>query len=182
MSVKPCPNCQNEDIEKVSAVYNQGTWSSSSSGTRFGVRRDKRGRPVIVNEPFTEQTKGATRLAEMLAPPAEPFNIGALMVLLFCSGLLFFLWLASAMIVQTILGWTVGNIIGILVAIFALGMIYDPAKKVADRQTKSHKQKHAQWKQTMDHWDNLYYCSRCDHVSDPESGKSATPRNMSSLL
>lgn len=104
------------------------------------------------------------------------------MVLLFCSGLLFFLWLSSALVLQGLFGWTIGSISGIVLALFALGMIYDPARRVADRQTKRYEEKHALWKKAMDHWDNLYYCSKCDHVSDPESGKSATARNMGSLL
>ncbi|HLK61120.1 MAG TPA: hypothetical protein VKU00_31450 [Chthonomonadaceae bacterium] len=182
MSVKPCAHCQNEEVEKVSAVYNRGTWTSSSYGTRHGVRWDRRGRPFVATEPFSERSKGATRLAEMLEPPTEPANVGMIMVLLFCTALLFCLWLSSALLFQNLFGWTGGCITGIVVVLFAFSMIYDPAKRVSDRQTKRYEEKHTQWKQAMDRWDNLYYCSRCDHVYDPDSGKSATARNMGSLL
>src|SRR5690242_7555062 len=85
MAVGVCVHCQNEDVEKVSSVYNKGTWSSTSYGTRHGMRWDKRGRPVVTTEPFSEQTKGATRLAEMLAPPEEPVNFAVILILLICT-------------------------------------------------------------------------------------------------
>ena len=68
------------------------------------------------------------------------------------------------------------------IALFALGVIYDPAKRLSDLQTKRHQEKHAVWIRAMDRWDNLYYCTRCDQVFDPARSKSATVRNMRSLL
>ena len=73
-----------------------------------------------------------------------------IMVLLFCTALLFCLWLSAALIFQHLFGWTGGCITGVVVVLFAFSMIYDPAKRVSDRQTKQYDEKHAQWKQSMD--------------------------------
>lgn len=182
MSVSACVNCQNEEVEKVSSVYNSGTWSASKQGTRHGVRWDKKGRPIVTTEPYTEHAKGATRLAEMLAPPEEPTNAAVVVIILACIGLLCFLWFLAVLVLEGLLGWTGSSLAGIVLAVVALSVLYDPAKRLAERQAEQFQKKHALWKLAMDRWESLYYCSRCDQVFDPATGKSASPRKMSSLL
>jgi hypothetical protein len=42
-----CPNCGNEVVQKVSAVYRGGTWSGSYGGPTVTYGRDSRGKSIV---------------------------------------------------------------------------------------------------------------------------------------
>src|SRR5262249_38022217 len=104
-----CIHCNNADVRKVSAIYQEETWTTTTSGTRFRVGRDRRGRPYPTHEPYTEHTSGMSRLAEMLKPPARPDNAWLVIAALIFFGLLAGLWWTTASMLH---GNLLGNILG----------------------------------------------------------------------
>jgi len=69
---KPCPCCGSDNVQKVSSLYNNGSWSSSSIGLgQSSVYSESEYSGSIRSSTYTRNS-GSTEIARLLAPPQEP--------------------------------------------------------------------------------------------------------------
>lgn len=131
---------------------------------------------------FTQEHSGQTHLAQMLRPPEKPVNwVVILGGILFLAGL-FAVWVVSTSVAQSLLGSWLGAILGYLFVGTVFAYTFPPLHAASVRQRTQFRARVMAWEKTMRRWEKLAYCSRCDSVFDPDSGKTASPRNMRSLL
>jgi hypothetical protein len=80
--------------------------------------------------------------------------------------------------------WMTGVVLLGLAALCCVGLWISMAKaKSILRQGEiRYLQEEARWRQALARWDELFYCSRCDSVSNPRTSQSARAGAMYSLL
>lgn len=178
-----CPVCGHEDTQKVSAVYQGGSWTEQSSGSVGGVGMVWDGPAFVAVGETWQETHGHSRLAAALAPPPRPCGppgglrmlIGGLIVAVLGAvfgavSLPFCLILIG---IPFLLMGGITAIVGVFVAGRGLWAVCQGMK--ADAQVP-------RWGLVMDVWVRLFYCRRCDSVFDPATGRSAPSSNAQALL
>jgi hypothetical protein len=61
-----------------------------------------------------------------------------------------------------------------LLALIVVAVSLSESKRVQDAR--------ARWEVTIEDWQRLFYCPRCDRVFDPQTGRSAPSGQMQALL
>jgi zinc-ribbon domain len=129
-----CPNCNSENFQKLSVIYQGGTTSNQSVG--IGVFAGRVGGAV---------GGGTSRstLASYAAPPSKPS--GCLMLLV--------VWIVCLIVIMgfRLLLPNLPALYGVIVILLLIGGFYlaSPSSQFDDR---------------MDEWHRSYLCHRCGHV------------------
>jgi hypothetical protein len=168
-----CVKCANTDVRKVSAVVREGTWKAKTHGESWGYRRDHKGRWRPDPRTYSETHTRTTELADLLAPPDEPWAFA------FPPQIFFWLAIAAAWFLTPSLG-------AFLVVLLILCWLMGSFNNVMNREYKRSKERaqaaKEEWRTQMKNWNQLCYCGRCDTVFNPETGQSAPVNEMGSLL
>jgi hypothetical protein len=172
-----CPLCGRSDrIAKVTSILSIGTslavLQNPGAGNPFAADSIpvavEIGGSSLVSEP-------ATRLAERLAPPAEPEKPSSstpyLLIFIGSSALVGSIILASTKN-PTIFGPL--GIISIL-----LGVVWGFLNW---KEKENYRSAYASWQDQKKKWNRLYYCARDEIVFDPRSGNSAVLENLGEFL
>lgn len=176
-----CPCCTNIGVQKVSAIVRSGTWSGSSTGVSlaYGSTSDGHSASAIGNS-FT-QSSGATGLASALAPPPRPTVGGTA-------------WVGTVLQVFGVLSSVAGlaviatglSVQGGLFLILGLACLYRgwtvSQSMLEAVRSPAYGAQLAQWERMMQRWDQLYYCAKCDTVSNPYTAEAAPVSRMTVLL
>ncbi len=177
-----CIVCGNAQVQKVSAIYQAGTWNSVAVGETVGYGMGMDGGGAVFGGESVSHVSGGTRLASVLAPPVQP---------------------PMQELAEFLVAWLLG-LGAFCIAIFSIppfSASYSPmallfaalcaAGSVLAAQVGCWRKQQYQgfyeravtgWREASEIWNRLYYCPRCDHVYDPTTGKSAPSQQTSSLL
>lgn len=184
--VLTCPNCAASAGQKLTALCQAGSWSSTSRGVSMGAGHIQGGPNFGTVGVSASASVGATSLAQMLAPPPIPIprspTSGGLVCILIgtvpCGmGVLFLVSGGEAL--------SVAGIIAVLVGIAFIGLgvhLQREAQSWSGRVTLENQQRRAHWERMMYIWDRLYYCPRCDSVYDPSNRQATPARGLQSYL
>jgi len=144
-----CLRCQNEAIQAVNGLIRAGTWSSATYGTALAA--DNGGGVSVGIAEF--QSSGASNLAQVLSPPARPAGnyLPAMIALL---GAVAGIPWALLVVNSTVLAQSMA---GLGVVAFVVLLI---------RQRRAHQRAVTDWVAKAARWASLFYCSRCNSVSD----------------
>lgn len=169
-----CPVCGNQDVQKVAAINESGTWEGSSvSVGRFG------GTALSGGTVSQASHSGSTRLARLLAPPRKPAVVTPLSILV----VLFLTWafLFSAFVVPaetfdsgSLHVLSIVSLISLTLLIASvIGLIILWMLKKEDR---------AQHPSKLATWERLLYCAKCHSVYDPQTSQSVPARQIQTIL
>lgn len=209
MKAIKCPDCGKDDqIRKVSSIYSDGRTDTVLTGVSRNVSvavptNSKSTSYVGVGSSNTTLTGvSQSGLSAKLAPPREPEKkgMGCWWLVLLGGGVLGFLapiqtkrksqmGIAFVVIVIFLPIVIIQNYDSPLMTIIAFGaclayyVIYFLALTEETPRIESEYRKEMQiWNSKISRWDRLYYCYRNDIVFDPDTGKSASAEQLSSLL
>lgn len=171
-----CRMCGNTNGQKLTAICRAGSWTTQSRGYAVGMGGDGYGHSVVVGGPTASTTHGQTAIARLLLPPNRPFfrpsRIGSVLVPI--AGLFCCLVAASAG------PWAATVAVLLTSGLWFVVLLREG--QAAATGLPLHTLALAQWEQSMQVWQRLFYCSRCDHVYDPQEGTAAAPHAMTNLL
>ena len=171
-----CRMCGNTAGQKLTAICRAGSWSTQSRGYAVGMGYDGSGHSVMVGGPTASSSFGQTALASQLLPPRRPvFHASHI-----ASILIPLIGFAVSLIAYS--AGPVAATVGVLLTcgLWMLALLTE-GRSAADGQAR-HDAACATWDSAMLVWNRLFYCSRCDHVYDPQAGTAAAPNAMHSLL
>lgn len=178
-----CAECHSADVQRVSAVFSGGTWSSESQTAALGLGHAGGTWGVGVATAGT-MSAGSTQLATLLAPPEEPKNdwpgvltftvlLGAVtLILVFCVAVF---WVSAGGVPDEL---AITTTVAVLITAF-MGFIAGAAMSEKDRWYAT---AHPEWRAKMARWMRLVYCARCGNVSDPETRAKASVQQVAALL
>jgi len=162
-----CPNCQSSQTQKVSAVYENGTGRTSSSGVGVAFIGDGFGLGVGGSSGVSQ-----THLASKLSPPAKllssnPFDRSTDDASFFCFvGIGIFSMMIMGSL--TLLGMCgADGILGSMIFLaLSCGGMYFCCTKLNKRQ-KTIQAHNKQVDILIDEWQKQWYCHRCGNVFVP---------------
>ena len=170
-----CVACGCPTIQKVSGLYRGGVWSAESVGVGVGFGRTSGGQSFTTVSTSHATSAGGTSLAQALAPPIQPrrFQTKAENIVLGGTFFAFLVWLVGWMVVVdsfSPIPFPVFIIVASMITLVPIAAI--PYALKAVREQKANLAVLLQrWQTVMSHWDQLYYCSRCDRVFNPKTGQ-----------
>ena len=189
--IVPCPVCHHEDVQKVSAIVQSGSWSSSSQSIGVGGGHVFGGPDFATVTSTSTKGQGASILAQALAPPPAPrtqstmvgcLGLGCLLPL---GGFCLLAFLGS---LTTPPGATnasgssaVSLVMGVLFAGGGLALFWHSSQE-SKRLAALNEIDRTRWQQAMQVWNTLLYCQRCDSVYIPHTGRAAPSAQMRQLL
>lgn len=185
-----CCVCGNENIQKVSAVHRAGIWASSSSGNTVGVGYVAGAGPGIGVAPSSSIASGHSLLASTLSPPPRPtvehsnmISGGAIFGTIAFFSLLYGYYLASDPVSfardPSDAHWAMGiGVCSLIIATLFFYQHYQGEMKARLRNVT----KYNRWQDAITNWDQLFYCSRCDQVFNPQTMQAAPAAMMDNLL
>jgi hypothetical protein len=192
-----CLVCGNSAVQKVTAICQAGSWASNSQGVSFGVGHVG---PLTGGADFgmvsttTSQSAGASHLARTLAPPLRPVCRSpggtAGLVILICVAAFFGLFGVVGLAALANSGPSDSGGLGcavfmLIVALASAGgavAIHLDMQRQRTRAMVEYRHKLPLWEAGMRRWNQLFYCSRCDNVYNPQTGQSAPAHAMPSIL
>lgn len=171
-----CRMCGNTAAQKVTAICRAGSWTTHSQGYTVGMGDDGHGHTMMVGGSTASTSHGHTGLVGMLLPPPRPA---------FHPRWTFSKLVPSVGIVLGFLAFTASPmaatcIVGITSLLWLLSLVSESRAESQGRADFTIA--HTQWEHSMQVWNRLFYCSRCDHVYDPQQGGVVAPGAMRSLL
>lgn len=185
-----CTSCGNPAIQKVSGLHRGGVWSAEAVGVGVGYGRTSSGQSFSTISTSHATSAGGTGLAYALAPPMKPHSFQPPAEILCLTGIAVasLAWIASY--------WALaGNPASVIfesnlkIYIFvAAALSFVPVISAPYAITASRKQKAylavllRRWRKVIIRWDQLYYCSRCDRVCNPQTGQHVPTQAMSQAL
>jgi len=181
-----CVHCHSAQVQKVSAVCRQGTWSGSSVGVGVGYGRTSNGQSMSVVDTSVSTFSGATDISRLLAPPQMPCrDQSEILGIIVCSfaGLL---CLAGtvAMLVNDPQSHDTGTYVIAGLAGVATLFFTQCVVRYAINTSQSNRNWKAQsagmihrFNECVGNWNRLYYCQRCDVVYTP-GNTQCTSSNM----
>lgn len=182
-----CTVCGNDQVQKVSAICNAGSWSSNSVGVSLGGGHIQGGPNFGTVGTSVGKTAGVTGLARMLTPPAKPRPIGSggcgLAVLICLAGMF-----GLAALGTLTPGETQSPAGGFVLLLLTGGcgwgawVVYSQDRRQAPEVQARNQDQIARWEHAMILWQALFYCPRCDVVFNPQTRVSAPPQAMHHLL
>ena len=173
-----CVQCGNNQSQKVSGIALAGRWDARSEGTSVGYGSFSDGGSEMMIATSEQVSQGATRLAQILTPPARPRPpappanvIGWLLVVGIGMGI-------------TILVLTQGQEWAIATGVIALVCLsaWYAKKQEPEPDDSFYEQSHQHWQRQMQTWNELYYCHHCDLVYNPTTGQRAPSESMQTIL
>lgn len=199
-----CPVCGNQNVQKVSAISQSGTWTESSSwvenakwqsnstGATAGPIHSKNGDAFAFGVTGSHNvgagttsgfgtTSGSTTLAAMLAPPPRPVQetpTDSSGCAGFCGVILliiFVFWQSHT------LSDTVACLLAALPALGVWSTI-SQNQEAAKSAKDGYPELVATWERKMARWNRLFFCARCGHVYEPESGRCEPVARMKFLF
>ncbi len=171
-----CRMCGSTGGQKLTAICRAGSWTTQSRGYAVGVGGDGYGNTVMVGGPTSSTSHGQTALAALLLPPNRPVfrpsRVGSILVPLI-GGLV--------SLVASTAGPLPASVAVLLTCALWFVVLLSEGRAAADGLAR-HGASRLVWEQAMQTWGRLFYCSRCDHVYDPQEGTAAAPTAMNTLL
>lgn len=171
-----CIVCGNEDIQKVSALFNAGTWAANSVGFSVGGGHIWGGPNFTTADISTTATSGATSLAQALAPPQPPRQeanyVGCAIAAVAFLG---FIALCSAIVSP--IAWLF--VAGCAVGLFALVQGF---RRESIRNQLQYQMDFQRFSIATQRWEALFYCRRCDHVFNLTTGEQCPSAMMHAYL
>lgn len=180
-----CTACGNLTIQKVSGLYRGGVWSAEATGVGYG--RTSNGQSFTTLSTSHAVSAGGTGLAQALAPPLKPhrFQTKAENIVIGGTFVAFLVWLIG--------GWMLADnpapVISVvsyisIASVFTLvPLAAIPAALRSARENKANTAVLLQrWQTATSHWDQLYYCARCDRACNPKTGQHAPSHAVSGIL
>lgn len=163
-----CAHCGSEQVQRVSGLVRQGVWTAESAGTYVGGSYI--GGLGVHAGVVSNQTAGASVIAQLLTPPVKPREP---------SPPAAFGWTFIVVgILATLSGLSgaLPNLISGFSALVLGALLIGWEKQGEARQRTSFNSALSRWQAALAVWERLNYCPRCDHVSDPET-RTAAPSN-----
>lgn len=187
-----CRVCGNSAVERVATLCQAGSWTSRSSSASVGAAYARGVGIIPTVSGSASVTAGASSLAQMLMPPPQPtFRAPSAAQTLFGAALA---CLASVLLLSgggalftspteggSVPGGLVSLVIGGGIAVLSILLL----RGVSQDASRSRQQAEAampRWEQSMNAWNRLFYCSRCGHAFDPETGQYQLPENIAQLV
>src|SRR5579871_6794182 len=156
-----CVVCGNPNVQKVSAIWQTGSWASVSAGMSYSYGHFSGGGSLNTVGVSSVHHAGATQLARNLAPPAPPRQNGLAVGCLGIIAVFFGFWGVGFFL----LGLAE---IGFMVVAVILFSIMGVAIAAIPRQGRQDSERFAYdtlyYNRALYHWERLCYCSRCDCV------------------
>ena len=185
-----CVSCGSPSIQKVSGLYQGGVWSAEAVGVGVGYGRTSNGQSFTTVSTSHATSAGGTSLAQALAPPMKPHSFQTKPEIICLTGIfvafLAWLWCYMALAGSTasfILHSNLIRYVFIASALTLVPVISAPYAIKASRKQKTHLAVLLRrWKTVISHWDQLYYCSRCDQVFNPHTGQHVPSRATNGTL
>ena len=181
--VVSCFSCGNPQLTSVRAIFEQGTSVTDISSVGGAVAFDGSGEfsPILSQSSTSFATSSI--LAERLSPPEQPLfcdSVWARPHSYACIGSLFpgCLLIGAIAVGGVPISWIVVSVLW-LVGVFATTF---PLAKVRERLQSNHQWELKRWEATVMDWAELRYCSSCDSVTDPLTGKGARADDMYCVL
>ena len=185
LAVSACAACRNPAIQKVSGLHTGGIWSAEANGLGLGYGRTFGGQSFTTVSTSHTVSAGGTSLAQALAPPQKPqsFQTKAENIVIGGTLVAFLIWLIGwFVVVDSFSGIPVPVYILVASAATLVPLAAIPSALKANREQKATMLVLlGRWQRAMRHWDQLYYCSRCDRVSNPQTGQHAPSAAVSGL-
>ncbi len=182
-----CTACGNSAIQKVSGLYRGGVWSAEATAVGVGYGRTSNGQSFTTVSTSHAASAGGTGLAQALAPPMKPHRFQTKAENIFIGGtfVAFLVWLVGAWMLAgnpaPVISLPSYIITASLFTIIPLAAIPSALKSV--RENKANTAVLVQrWQDVMSHWDQLYYCARCDRACNPQTGQHAPSHAVSGIL
>ncbi len=185
-----CVACGSPTIQKVSGLYRGGVWSAESVGVGVGYGRTSGGQSFTTVSTSHAVSAGGTGLAQALAPPQQPhrFNTSA-EITLFSS-------MVASLAAWIVCWWTLAGtpllvvlhspLVAYILVASATTLIPIAAAPFALKSVREQKAQLTillqRWRTVTSRWQRLYYCSRCDRVFNPQTGRYAPSHATSSIL
>ncbi len=187
---KSCPNCGNENIQKVSAVVGHGLYSERGAATVFGGAQSLGGgSPVIGGAVVSTANDGASLVAQWLAPPIVPVPLVSTSHKsagpLGCATVFIVMMALAPLAKSTGQEQSVGPIMFVIAVVLGIMVTLGFQSKARQEDLALGPQNaaaHHAWSIRNAIWNCLYYCPKCDTVHDPETSRLAPAQSMSSLL
>ena len=182
-----CTACGNASVQKVSGLYRGGVWSAEATAVGVGYGRTSNGQSFTTVSTSHAVSAGGTGLAQALAPPMKPrrFQTKAENIFIGTTFVAFVLWLVGELIFAS--DPVSPNIfIPYVTVASALTLAAVAAIPRALRSARENKANTAilvqRWQTVMSHWEQLYYCARCDRACNPQTGQQAPSHAVSGIL
>lgn len=152
-----CPECdKNDQVLKVSSVFENGIHFTKTSGPMFGVGLNSDGKIGLGVGDGSRDGLSVSGLSVKLSPPEKPKKSGCLLFIgysLLISGMIFIPSMENGM------SFVVITLILLGLGILILFSIY----KQFNKQMKI-------YNSLVEEWSNLFYCQRDDIVFDNQTG------------
>ncbi len=182
-----CTACGNPSIQKVSGLYRGGVWSAEATGVGVGYGRTSNGQSFTTVSTSYATSAGGTGLAQALAPPMKPhrFQTKAENILIGTTFVAFLLWLVGTLIFASnpVSPSVLISYIAVASAMTIAAIAAIPSALRSARENKANTAVLVQrWQAVMSHWDQLYYCARCDRACNPQTGQHAPSHAVSGIL
>ena len=182
-----CTACGNPAIQKVSGLYRGGVWSAEANTVGVGYGRTSNGQSFTTVSTSHAVSAGGTGLAQALAPPMKPhrFQTKAENIFIAITLVAFLAWLIGVFVYQS--NPSSPHVFGPYIAVAsALTLAAAAVIPSALRSARVNKATTAvmvqRWQRVMSHWDQLYYCARCDRACNPQTGQHAPSHAVSGIL
>lgn len=188
-----CPACHTGPVQKVSAVFHGGTMNGYAHGVTVG----QVGAHRMSGNTFGHY-HAQTKLSALLAPPQEPANFEAVLLIIGGMILAFPLLCASYVFVDIVQHFVASPaqyiqqtgepplafvIFIVVLALLLAGLLFVFWLIVRAVGTMPQRRQQAlqPWMQAMNRWNQLYYCHQCDLVFN-QIGQFVPSQQMHMLL
>lgn len=190
LQTSACVSCGSPTIQKVSGLYRGGVWSAEAVGVGVGYGRTSSGQSFSTVSTSHATSAGGTGLAYALAPPNKPHSYQTPAEIVCLAGIFaaFLAWLWSSMALagnpaSVIFQSNLKIYLFVAAALTLVPLISAPYAVRANRKQKAHLAiLLRRWKTIISHWDQLYYCSRCDQVFNPHTGQHVPSHAVNGIL
>lgn len=181
----PCVTCSNADVQKVTAIYQSGSWTSSSNSLSVGGGHVWGGPNFTTVGTTSTKGQGVTGIAALLAPPVLPQPSTSCLAPASIGCMVPFGALLGFGFMSTLSDKDGPNFAPLIFALLCIGggltIFFSETKNDKIRRSE-HLQHEAQWRQAMALWETLLYCARCDSVYLPHTRHAAPSRQMHGLI
>ncbi len=182
--VTPCPVCGSNDVQKVSAICQAGTWTGTNSSSGVGVAISSDGVIPAFGGGDTK-VQGATALAQRLSMDQIGHDPGVKVQgeILLCWVLFGLIFIAGGVVGafdSGIVGFFLGGLAASAICGWPMlvGVIYYRRRQSMGEQ----KNVSGDWREMAARWLKAFYCAKCDSVFIPETQEAAPSHAMRALL
>lgn len=190
-----CVVCGNEAVQKVSAICSAGNWASNTQGAistntvggAMGLGNARGSYAVGVattRGTVSSNTAGSTQLAQALNPPQRPhFVFKTLPIVTGCY------WAIGAAALSGLIAFSGGGarwwlflVASAMLSAFLIYMAVPAHRQHKESFNLNSETAYRRWVQAMEHWNYLFYCSRCDNLYNSQTNQAAPVHQMNYLI